>query len=313
MQSSALSVALTRCSGYDESELDQAIARLLAAVDGPLSPRSGRVLLKPNLLSARFGGLACTDGRFILAVARCLVDQGAMVSVGDSPAFGDAETVLASIGALEGLRRLGVRVDNFKVKRRVRLASGVRASLAAEALDCDLLVNLPKIKAHAQVRVTLAVKNTFGCLVGLRKPLWHMVHGGKAGRFESLIVELLDLLPPGLSLVDGVRVMSRTGPLLGEGLDAGLLGCSANPVALDTALLAVLGVAPEDSPLWRACARLDLPGHRLEDLDFPLLDPMAARVEGFRVPLHLNPIRFRPTRFLRGNLRRLLIALRLSK
>lgn len=300
------SVALARCRSYDARVLGETIDRLWSACEAPVHLRSAAILIKPNLISARVGPLACTDGDFILAVAGWLVDRGCRVTVGDSPAFGAARSVLRKIGCLDGLRHRGVRVSNFKKVRVITLPSGFKAGLAADALDCDLLINLPKVKAHAQLRVSLAVKNFFGCLAGMRKPLWHMVHGGKEGKFASHVVELLSVLPNGITLVDGITGMHRTGPMSGESFALGVTACTSNPVAADRAMLDIIGVEPQASPIMQACTRAGLNGCRLEELEFPLQPSWELRVDGFQTPGELSPIRFSLLRFFQGSCRRIL-------
>lgn len=309
MDCRSTSVALTRCADYHEPTLLQSFDRLWGACAPSLNLRSAQVLLKPNLITARRGLLACTEGRFILAAARWFLDQGSRVAVGDSPAFGTAEGVLESLGVVASLRGQGVRIADFGRTRPVTLPSGLAVGLASEALDCDLLVNLPRVKAHAQMRVTLAVKNYFGCVGGMRKPLWHMRHGGTRGRFADHLAELLTVLPGGITLVDGITAMHRTGPTGGEPYPLGLSACSTNPVAMDRALLEVLGVAPEASPLLQACQRSGLTGAVSGQLHFPLLAPADLRVAGFVVAPELMPVRFNPLRFAKNSVRRLLIRL----
>jgi uncharacterized protein (DUF362 family) len=311
MEFRSTSIALTRCGDYHEQTLRQAIDRMWAACAMPLNLRGTRVLLKPNLITARRGLLACTEGRFILAAAQWFLDQGSRVAVGDSPAFGTAGAVLKSMGIVAPLRERGVRIADFARTRPVILPSGLQVGLAIEALDCDLLVNLPRVKAHAQMRVTLAVKNYFGCVGGMRKPLWHMVHGGRQGRFAEHLAELLTVLPGGITLVDGITAMHRTGPTGGAPFPLGLSACSTNPVATDRSLLEVLGVDPEACPLLRACRRAGLAGAESKSgqLHFPLLIPADLRVEGFVVPSELMPVRFNPLRFGKNSVRRLMIRL----
>ena len=302
-------VALLAQASYAQPSLDRAVDRLLAACAACGSLRSARVLLKPNLITARNGQLACTDGRLLAAAARWFIDQGAWVQVGDSPSFGSARAVLTKIGAIDELTRLGAEVVEFHQSVRTDLPGGLQAPLAVPALDCDLLVNLPRVKAHQQMRVTLAVKNYFGCVSGFHKPWWHMRHGGDKPRFPALLVALLAVLPDGLSLVDGVVAMHESGPVHGEPYPLGLLACATNPVAVDTALLAVLGVDPELSPLWREARRVGLPGTRLDELHFPEAAPSELAVRDFVVPATLNPIRFNPFRFAKNSLRRLVLRL----
>ncbi len=305
MQLGATTVVLVRCREYRSPRLEDLLDRVLTRVGCPQDLSSCRVLLKPNLITARHGPLACTEGRFIVAAATCLLQRRARVVVGDSPTLGTASAALARIGVLEELQGLGVQVSDFKRIRRVRLPSGVRAGIAARALECDLLLNLPRVKAHAQTRVTLAVKNCFGCLVGLRKPWWHMVYGGAQGRFTDLLVELLDILPNSLTLVDGIVAMHKTGPVQGSPFPLGLIAGGASPVAVDTALLSILGLDPGLSPLWQACRRAGMAGLHCGELEFPLLRPEDVRSQGFMVPPVLNPIRFSLLHFSRSMFRRL--------
>ena len=298
-------VAVDRCADYTPDALHERFTRLVDACEPGCTLRSAQVLLKPNLITARKGTLACTEGAFILAATRFFQEQGAHVSVGDSPAFGTAESVLDTIGILQSLQRQSVPIVEFNRRvRTITLPSGVEAGLSADALDCDLLVNLPRVKAHGQLRATLAVKNYFGCICGMRKPLWHMVHGGKAGGLENLIVELLSVLPESITLVDGITAMHKTGPMGGQPFDLGITACSTNPVSVDRALLAIIGLEPGRSSLMQACLQAGLVGADIEELKFPLLAPANVLADGFKVPDELISIRFNPFRFVKNNIRR---------
>lgn len=261
-------------------------------------------MLKPNLISAKHGSLPCTEAIFILAAARWFVDHGAKVSIGDSPVFGSAKRVLGRLGLLEDLCFLGVDVRDFSASRKCMLPSGKQAAVAVDALECDLLVNLPRIKAHGQTCITLAVKNCFGCLAGLQKPWWHMAYGGPGGCFADLLVDLLSILPECLTLVDGIVAMEKTGPLNGVPKPLQIVAAGTNPVAIDTALLDVLSLSPDCSPLQQAAIRAEIIGCRVEDIVFPLLSPAAIQVFDFFTPKHLKPIRFNPFRFVWSTFRR---------
>jgi uncharacterized protein (DUF362 family) len=205
------------------------------------------------------------------------------------------------------LTALGVEIKNFRQGRQMTLPDGGQVLLAEAALDCDLLVNLPKVKAHAQTRLTLAVKNCFGCVVGLRKGWWHMRYGGPTGAFHERLAQLPQVLPPMLILADGIVAMHKTGPLLGEPYPLALLAASTNPTAMDAALHHILGVLPERSPVLSACQRAGISGAELEQLRFPLLKSADVHVPDFIVPEQLNPVRFNPLRFLTSMVRRLLL------
>jgi len=312
MQLSSYTVALARCPSYETFELKATVDALCQSL--AFSVRYGhKVLLKPNLVSAsRPDGLAVTHPQVLRAVAEWFIDHGAVVSVGDSPAFGSPSFVMAQCGITKALTGLPVKFPKFDRPKKTRTAGQILISLADEVFQHDLLINLPKLKAHDQMRVTMAVKNYFGVVVAWRKAMAHMRYGDN-GRFVRLLVDLLDLLPEGLSLIDGIMAMHRHGPMNGDPYPVGVLGASLNPVALDSAMLAIIGLPPELSPLWQESACRGLPGSRLTELTFPLARPEALAVTGFITPTQLDPIRFQAFRFLRNSVNKLLGRIHSSK
>ena len=306
MELSAGEVGLAPCRQYDRRLLKGRVEVLCNALGFRVSPGS-RVLLKPNLVTAvRNKGLACTHPEVVAAVAEWFLDQGATVRVGDSPAFGTALGVMAACGISAALKGLPVTMINFEAAQPVRLASGLSVGVARAVAECDLLVNLPKIKAHGQLYLSLAVKNYFGVVVGFRKPWLHARYGDIDNRFEAMLVDLLAVLPGGITLADGVVAMHCDGPVAGKPFPLQLLAAGLNPVALDTALLAVLGLPHEASPVWRECRRRKLAGSTLNELSFPLARPEEVAAQGFQAPSCLRPVSFHPWRLLRGAIKRVL-------
>jgi uncharacterized protein (DUF362 family) len=232
------------------------------------------------------------------------------VLVGDSPAFGTTAWVLRHLGADLELKRLGAKVIEFSTPKSVTLANGHKISVAAEALDCDLMMNIPKIKAHNQMYMSMAVKNIFGIVKGIRKSLLHMRHGKSHGQFAGIILDLLTLLPEHVTIVDGIKAMHVAGPLRGRSLELNCIAASRNPLALDTALLSALELDPEKSPIWVKARKRGDPGVFLSEIQFPLLQPTDFHGSGFMAPLFLDPVRFNLLRFLFGHLKRIVLAIR---
>jgi uncharacterized protein (DUF362 family) len=212
---------------------------------------------------------------------------------------------MAACGISAALKGLPVTMINFKAVQSVRLASGLTIGMARAVGECDLLVNLPKIKAHGQLYLSLAVKNYFGAVVGFRKPWLHARYGDIDNRFEGMLVDLLAVLPSGITLADGIEAMHGDGPVGGKPFPLHLLAGGLNPVALDTALIAVLGLPPEASPVWRECQRRNLAGSNLAELSFPFARPEELAVQGFQPPAHIKPVSFHPWRLLRGAVKRI--------
>ncbi len=291
------SVGLLSSHQYQRKKLKEQFDTLSQAIGFSCSFGS-KILLKPNLVSVNIGyaNPACTHPEFIAAAAEWFLDHGARVSIGDSPAFGTARQVLKMSGALQSLDGLPVRYVNFSKSRNVELSNGVQAGIAVEALDCDILVNLPKVKAHSQFTVTLAIKNYFGSVAGLQKPWWHMRYGDKPEFFAALLVDLLNHLPEGLTLIDGIQAMHRKGPTGGDPFNLHVVGASCNPVALDRAIHAIIGLDGNQSEVMRECRRRTLPGAHLEDIHFPLAGPSLFCGNDFELPVRLKPVSFNPVR-----------------
>lgn len=298
------SVALLHCKQYRQQEITEAVAQFCGALQFNVTAGT-RVLLKPNLLSGRSSEhLACTHPEFVAAVAQWFVDQGAQVLMGDSPAFGTAQGVMRNTGIEKALGKLPVELINFDRSSRITLSGGVKVKVARAALECDMLINIPRVKAHGQFYVTLAVKNYFGTVVGFQKPVWHLRYGVQEDRFASHLLDLLEVLPAGMTIIDGIVAMHGTGPLSGEPLSLGLIGGALNPVALDSALLRILRLDFEKSVLWQECAKRGLVGADPNRLDFPLLKPADFTASGFRAPAFLKPVSFNPLRMVASGCKR---------
>jgi uncharacterized protein (DUF362 family) len=299
----AIDVFLRQAPDYAHAA--RMVPELLESVLPDIS--GARLLIKPNFVALRNAHLCCTSPVIIAAVARHCVERGARVTVGDSPAFGTAQAIARAIGLPDLLQPLGVEV--VTLSRGVPVTSaGVPVQVSADALEADLIVNLPKFKAHSQMRFSGAVKNLFGCVTGVRKAWLHALHGDKQGRFTAMICGLMQVLPPSVSLVDGVTAMHRTGPIAGDAFPLGLLGASVSPVALDTAAGMVLKGTPNHFPIWKQCDCAGLPGADPRTLNFPLRRPMDFNAKGFVLPETLKPESFRPDILLKSLVKRIWMA-----
>lgn len=305
-ESTTVTVCLEQCESYQQESLRPLVQKHLELLNIPSDLSGKRVLLKPNLISARAPSLACTASLFVAAIARSFIDRGAVVLLGDSPAFGSAEQVLKKQGYLTALAGVDVRFLEFRRKTKIKLDCGVSVTVASEALDCDYFVNLPKIKAHQQMGLTMAVKNVFGIVVGARKAWLHMAEGGSHPHFARLILDLLHHLPPTIGIADGITVMNRTGPMNGVALSLGCLATSKNLIALDRAMTAVLAVDASQVPLLVEAKNSRMAGASLEQLSFPLLQPDAFPEKQFSMPTELLPVRFQVSQYFRSSLKRLL-------
>ena len=319
-----LPVALLRHEAYSAPGLHQAVGQVMdaARLAEFYSLRPGaRVLVKPNLLLAK--PLACASPEVVAAVCAWLLDHGANVSVADSPGFGRAVSVARAVGLEAALRPLGLVVEEIGPAVPLPLplegeaaqkagfqAGGSRFQVARLAMESDLIVSVPRVKAHAQMLVTLSVKNCFGCVRGLHKAVAHAREGRDPLFFADCLAALWAALPPVAAVADGITAMHITGPSNGKPFALGLLGASASAVALDEALYAVLGLTPQDVPLGAALCRRHAWGSAAAGTQavFPLCAPADFCAAGFQLPAELSHTSFHPARFVQSCVRRIFAA-----
>ena len=200
---------IIRRAAYDRDTLRPLIFAMLDSLGGSRIGPGSRVLIKPNLLSP------ATPRQAILthpAVIRCAVEyvleKRARPLVADSPAIGPFDTLLRLSGIREALSGLNCECRPFESSIRVDVGEPFGfIDLAEDAVKADAIVNLAKFKTHTQMLLTLAVKNLFGCVVGYRKPEWHMRAGIDRGLFARLIVQIARTLQPAYNLVDGILAL----------------------------------------------------------------------------------------------------------
>ncbi len=240
-------VSLAKHTSYDQESLLTAIRSLLAPLGGmeQFVQPGGRVLLKPNLVFGRPPEKAInTHPEILRAVAVLAREAGAgSIAVGDSPGFGSCRQAAKAAGYMEIVDELGLELVEFTpVEQTDRSRSFVRLELAKELLEADTIINLPKLKTHGQMLMTLAVKNMFGAVPGARKLQWHYRAGRDRLLFAKAINEIAMSVKPHLSIMDGIIGMDGLGPSAGNPNPIGMLAAASDPWAMDAVIMDIVGM-----------------------------------------------------------------------
>jgi len=301
-------VHMAHRQSYEEDGLRSAAADCLDhALDREI--RKSTVLLKPNFISRQNAFLSCTHPGLIEAVCAHFSDLENRVLVGDSPAFGSARSVASALDLPERLAPFGARIVELKPGKQAARRTAEGPALAQIPDDVELVVNLPKLKAHKQMGISGATKNLFGLVPGARKAVAHVRHGQSHRAFAHMLLDLLPDYPESVSLLDGIRAMEKSGPTDGEPRDCGILAASRNPLALDTAVYLALGLIQRDVPLWQAAAERQLPGTDPKTIAYSGIKPQHLQTD-FHMPECLNPVSFHPLRLAKSICKRGLARLR---
>jgi len=286
-------VSIVRCSEYGKDLIREKVKEsvdLLGGIHSFVKPGE-RVLIKPNLLKARPPEAAVTTHPEVVRAAICLVrEAGGAPIVGDSPGLGEEADVLRRSGILAVMEEEGVPIadfsDSVKIKGSGRFHHFEIARCAAEA---DAIINLPKLKTHAMMVVTGAVKNLFGCIPGKKKVQWHFNTGIDHDSFARMLVELSMLLRPRLTIIDAVTAMEGNGPGSGDPRNIGLILAGEDPVSLDVLAGVIVGLPPLHLPIIRAARAARIGETRVEDIRIFGEDINNIKVRDFRISQPMNP------------------------
>ncbi|MBN1572360.1 MAG: DUF362 domain-containing protein [Deltaproteobacteria bacterium] len=282
-------VSLVRCDDYGSGEVYKKVGQavdLLGGI-GRFVSKGERVIVKPNMLSARPPKKAVqTHPAVVEAVVKLVMDAGGVPMIGDSPAIGSLASCLSKGEFIPVIKKYNVTVLKFDEPVTLSNPSGMFKSfqVAREITEADKIINVPKLKTHGQMVMTMAVKNLFGAVVGARKTQWHLKVGNHPEKFARMLLDLHYLINPTLSIMDAITAMEGNGPGSGDPVDLGLIfagvdasavdAVAAKVVGLDPSLLYTLAVAKREGMGVAELSDVEVVGERVEDVS----------VDGFRFP-----------------------------
>ncbi len=272
---------------YDYDFLKPLVFEIMDSLGGDRIVKSSRVVIKPNLLAPAAPDRAIvTHPLVIRAVVEYVNEKGARPQVSDSPAIGSFKKILSESGIEQELKGLDVDFKEFKESVSVDVGKPFnRIDIARDAIESDFLINLPKLKTHAQMKLTLGVKNLFGCVVGMKKPEWHFRAGVDREMFADLLARICKAVNPAMTIMDGILAMDGQGP--GKGgtpKKLGLVLGSNNAAAMDITICKMLGLEPDALFTNKMFGPID--GEIITEGDLPV-------ISGFKFP-EISPLLFGP-------------------
>ncbi|MDR1941311.1 MAG: DUF362 domain-containing protein [Endomicrobium sp.] len=243
-----LKISLLKCDDYNKvySAVNEAV-ELIGGIDSFIRPGE-KVLIKPNLLSPKEPEKAVTTHPAIVkAVIKLVKKAEAVPIVGDSPggAIRDIKHLWKKTGMQAVCEEENVELVNFEAvgskgfdinDENVRTVNFSNA-----VLDCDAIINLPKLKTHSLMSFTAGVKNLYGCVPGIMKVEYHK-YASKNKDFADLLANIYDFLKHKIrfTLIDGILAMEGNGPGNGDVRKLDLIAACADAPLLDAYLLHIL-------------------------------------------------------------------------
>lgn len=218
--------------------------------------RGARVVVKPNIGWDRTPEQAAnTNPEVVAELVKMALEAGARsVLVMDNPC-NDPRRCYQRSGIADAVKAVGGTVDFFEDSRVRKMKLGGERLKEWEVhpaiVEADVRINCPVAKHHGLGELTLGMKNWMGSI------------GGPRGRLHqdlgTSIVDLAAFFKPQLTIIDGVRILTRGGPQGGSLSDVKRLDtviATADPVAAEARGVILAGRKPEEfTHIARAAGR----------------------------------------------------------
>ncbi|MGZ4912384.1 MAG: DUF362 domain-containing protein [Halobacteriota archaeon] len=270
-------VSVVKCGTYDDELVREAIEASLVPLGGleTVVSKGDRVLIKPNLLSARSPDRAVTTHPAIVkAVVELVQDCGVNPLVGDSPGGGSTSGSYRALLSRTGLQEVAdvtgcelVRFDEEKVEVSSATAQVFKKfTLASAVTAADVIIGLPKLKTHSLTYYTGAVKLLFGCIPGMYKTEYHLHTAEDPYLFADFLLDLCETCRPAISIMDAIVGMEGSGPSNGSPRQIGLVAASKSSTALDYVAAKIVGFDPMNVPTIKRAYERNLGPKSLDEI-----------------------------------------------
>ncbi|SHH88935.1 DUF362 domain-containing protein [Sporanaerobacter acetigenes] len=290
-------VCILSCESYDYELVEKKIFECLDSIENikPKVRTGSKVLVKANLLKKNSPDDAVTTHPTVVeAIVRYFQQLGCKVIVGDSPGGPFNEKSLMAVYKATGMfdvqKRTGCELnfDTSFVEVKNDEAKMLKNMKIVKVFDeVDFVVSAAKLKTHAMMTYTGAIKNLYGTIPGVTKAEYHFKMNN-IENFANAIVDICEYVKPDLSIIDGIEGMEGDGPSSGDKRFVGLIFASENPYALDTVASKIIGIDPLSIPILRAVKERNIFSVDINDIEFLGLKPQDIDIKQFKLPVSAN-------------------------
>lgn len=255
-------VVVADCISYSPGDMEPALAEMVEALGGLSSiVKPGQtVLLKPNLFSAHPPSHAVTTHpELVRQVIKLCEKAGAgKIWVGDSPVGGQDEKKLWSLTGMDAaVAGTTAELKSWQAPQTPLICGDDILAVPKWYSSVDVVISLPKLKAHCLTTFTCGLKNVYGIVSGPAKLQFHIKYPSPL-TMSAFLVRVFAGLKPQLTIADAVIAMEGNGPAHGRPLPVGVLLASRDTVALDAVGCAALRIPPSTVPMIRIASESNL-------------------------------------------------------
>jgi uncharacterized protein (DUF362 family) len=241
-----------------------------------------RVFIKPNFTYPFFKPGVTTPPDLIRGLVEILAARGADITVGEAGASLDSFNLydaFADHGLYDLQKEFGIKVVHLREEEIVHVSLGPsklarRVPLPKRLLEhTDVFITLPLAKVHASTRVSLSIKNQWGCIAAEKRFLFHPAIG-------EILCGLHKLLPRQVVVCDGRFVLTGRGPMFGTARPGRFLATGNDVGVFDVAMCRLMGIDPK----------------KIRHINY-LIKRKAAPRNWEEIELNCDPAAFRPCEF----------------
>ena len=299
-------VSLVRSENYNDIDLIIKEAVDLLGGIGNFVKDNSKVFIKLNCIGPFTKETGITTRPDVLeAVIKLVKEKTDDITIGDNPATKDITVILKKNGCFELIEKYGLKLIDGKDQITITNSNPHIYSsfeVSRQFIECDTLINLPKVKAHTLTYMTCAEKNFFGLIFGLKKTSWH-VKASNPLEFGEALNDLYGAFLESmkdkciLNIADGILGLDGDGPSTGgfpkeakailsstDGVSLDYIACKL--VKLDVKKLFVTNIAASRG--YGDIDNIELVGASLDDFDDIKFDGPSKTVSnlGLRVLRH---------------------------
>ncbi len=245
--------------GQDPASMTTAALAALGGIERFVK-KGADVIVKPNICTNyhTYEYATTTNPEVVATLVRLCLGAGAKrVRVMDFPFGGTAKSAYTKSGIADAVAAAGgeMEIMNTAKFKKIDLPKGQNMKswvIYEDILSADVWINVPIAKHHSLARLTLGGKNLLG-LIQNREAI-HQKMGGR-------VADLVAFMPPTLTVVDAVRILTDHGPTGGSLDDVKLTNtviASHDIVAADAFAATLFGLTGHDIGYIKAAADLGL-------------------------------------------------------
>ncbi|MBP7791801.1 MAG: DUF362 domain-containing protein [Candidatus Goldbacteria bacterium] len=299
-------VYVKRCASYTLEEIKNVIKSGFDELGGieKFIKKDERVLLKPNSLQpARPDTAIVTHPVFIRAVIQVLKEITDKIYVGESPGTGSFRMGATVSGVKKVVEEEKVEFIDFVADKEIEIKDKLifgKFMVDKRLLEMDKIINLPKIKTHTLMQMSLCVKNMFGIIPGMKKLEYHAKSKQDRTLFAKILIDIYRAFPPHFNIVDGILSMEGDGPgTAGIPVNLGVIIMGENGFVIDRFIPEITGVDP--FRVWtNKIYRQYVNGNK--DIEFKILGENPGVIKKFIMPPdeHIKGLLWKLTQTFRG-------------